>query len=148
MRVIFGADQGGYELKNILLKHLSELGYEIEDLGINEAKSIDYPDIARDVCRRVLEKKADFGVICCGTGIGVSIAANKIKGIRAAHLSDCFSARMAREHNNANIITFGGRTLGSELAVAMMDAFISASFAGGRHQRRVDKIMALEREEK
>lgn len=148
MRVIFGADQGGYELKNILLEHLYELGYEIEDLGINEAKSIDYPDIARDVCRRVLEEKADFGVICCGTGIGVSIAANKIKGIRAAHLSDCFSARMAREHNNANIITFGGRTLGSELAVAMMDAFISASFAGGRHQRRVDKIMALEREEK
>lgn len=144
MKIVLGADQGGVDLKNDLSKRLTEAGYEVTDLGLNEAVSIDYPDKAVEVCRTLLEQESDCGIIVCGTGIGVSIAANKVPGIRAAHCSDCFSARMAREHNDANVITLGGRTLGTELAFEIVTAYLTASFAGGRHQRRVDKINALD----
>lgn len=144
MRIVIGADQGGVELKNDISKRLTEAGYEVFDLGLNEAVSIDYPDKAVEVCRKLLDENLDCGILVCGTGIGVSIAANKVPGIRAAHCSDCFSARMAREHNDANVITLGGRTLGTELAFEIVMAYLGASFAGGRHGRRVEKINALD----
>ena len=145
MRIVIGADQGGVELKKDLCERLIEAGHEVKNLGLDEAVSIDYPDKAVEVCRCLLDEKYDCGIIVCGTGIGVSIAANKVPGIRAAHLADCYSARMAREHNDANVITLGGRTLGTELAFAIVESYLQAEFAGGRHQRRVDKINALDK---
>lgn len=142
MKIYIGADQGGVDLKDFVLKHLQDTGRDVVDLGINDHNSIDYPDKAHEVARHVIgdgEENA-CGIIICGTGIGVSMAANKVPGIRAALCADCFSARMAREHNNANIITMGGRTTGPELAVAIVESYLNAEFAGGRHARRVGKI--------
>ncbi len=142
MKIFIGCDHGGIELKNEIFEHLKAQNYDITDLGVYTGESIDYPDKAIEVCKKVLaEAEADArGIIICGTGIGVSIAANKIKGIRAALLADCYSARMAREHNNANVITLGGRTTGPELGKAIVDHYLNSEFAGGRHARRVDKL--------
>lgn len=142
--IAIGSDHGGYELKEALLQFLNEGGYETQDYGTFSGESVDYPDIAEEVSRAVLAHEADCGILVCGTGIGISIAANKIDGIRAAHCTDPYSARMAREHNNANIIALGGRITGTELAIDIVRAYLDAEFQGGRHQRRVDKITALE----
>ncbi|HHU53619.1 MAG TPA: ribose 5-phosphate isomerase B [Clostridiaceae bacterium] len=142
MKIYIGADQGGVDLKNELYNYLKKKDYEVEDLGIYDRTSIDYPDKAVEVCKAVLQCEAEDarGIIVCGTGIGVSISANKVKGIRAALVTDCFSARMARQHNNANVITLGGRTIGVELAIEIVSSYLNAEFEGGRHARRVDKI--------
>ncbi len=143
--IIVGCDHGGLELKEQVKQHLLDAGEQVEDIGIYEAHSVDYPDIASALCSKLLAGEYAFGILFCGTGIGISIAANKIHGIRCAHVTDEFSARMAKEHNNANVLAMGGRTLGPELACSIVDAYRGAVFAGGRHQNRVDKIHALER---
>ncbi len=145
--IVIGSDHGGYTLKEFLKKYLSEKGYEVSDMGCN-GESCDYPDIAEKVAKEVIEKRAECAVLCCGTGLGISIAANKINGIRAAVVSEPVSARLAKEHNNANILCLGGRTTGEVLAAECVDAWLSAEFLGGRHAVRVDKISSLERNDK
>lgn len=142
--LVIGSDHGGYELKNKLKDYLINKGIEVVDCGIFHDEAVDYPDIAKDVCKKVLVENADFGILVCGTGIGINIAANKVKGIRAALLCNTFSAQMAREHNNANVICFGGRTTKLEHAIEMLEAYMNAEFLGDRHQVRVDKIMSIE----
>lgn len=140
-----GSDQGGFELKEHIKKHLEEKGIEFKDYGTYSEDSVDYPDCAAPVCRAVLNGEAERGILVCGTGIGISIAANKFHGIRAALCSDVYSATMSKEHNNANIICLGGRVTGRELAFMIVDAWHNAEFLGGRHARRVEKIHALEK---
>lgn len=135
-----GCDHGGFELKEELKRRLLADGYEVTDKGIETLHEVDYPDIAVAVATGVTAGEYDCGILICGTGIGVSIAANKVPGIRAALCSDCFSARMAGEHNDANIITLGARTVGVELAWEIVKSYLGASFLGGKHQVRVDKI--------
>lgn len=141
--IIIGSDHGGFELKEALKAHLAEKGKEVYDCGTFSAESVDYPDIAKDVCAKVLSGEGEFGILVCGTGIGISIAANKIKGIRAALLCNTFSAQMTKEHNDANVICFGGRVTETKDAIEMLDAYMNAEFQGGRHQIRVDKLMEL-----
>ncbi len=143
--IVIGCDHGAFELKNVLADHLKSLGKEVLDCGCYDTKSVDYPDIAEKVCTEVKTGKYEFGILLCGTGIGISMAANKISGIRCALLSNEFSARMTRQHNNANVIAMGGRVVGPELAKSIVNAFMSAEFEGGRHQTRIDKIHALEK---
>ncbi len=138
-----GCDHGGFELKEELKRRLLADGYEVTDKGIETLHEVDYPDIAVAVAAGVTAGEYDCGILICGTGIGVSIAANKVPGIRAALCSDCFSARMAGEHNDANIITLGARTVGVELAWEIVKSYLGASFLGGKHQVRVDKINSL-----
>lgn len=142
--IAIGSDHGGFELKNEIKKHLESRGFEVKDFGAYTKDSVDYPDIAEAVCKPVANGEFEFGVLVCGTGIGISIAANKIKGIRAAHVTDPYSSEKAKQHNNANIIALGGRITGTDLALKIVDAYIDAEFEGGRHQARVDKIMNLE----
>lgn len=142
--IAIGSDHGGYALKQEIMEYLRQTGVEFEDLGCYEPVSVDYPDIAKKVCARVTEGTAKLGILVCGTGIGMSICANKIKGIRAAQCADTFSARMTRCHNNSNVLTLGGRTVGPELAKDIVKEFLTAEFEGGRHQTRIDKIMELE----
>ena len=140
-----GCDHGGYELKEFIKNLLSEKGIEVKDFGIHDTNSVDYPDIAKPVCESVVSGECECGILVCGTGIGMSIAANKIKGIRAAHVTDSYSARMTKEHNNANVICLGERITGVEIAKDIVNAYLDAEFAGGRHQARVAKIMELEK---
>lgn len=145
MRIIIGADHGGYALKEIVKQHLLALGHAVEDVGTHDAiTSVDYPDYALPVARAVVAGDYDFGVLVCGTGLGISIAANKVRGARAALCTDPYMAQMSRMHNNANILALGGRVVGPGLALAIVDAFLAADFEGGRHARRVEKIAALE----
>ena len=145
MNIIIGCDHGALELKGFIASRLKEYGHSVTDIGCYDSNPVDYPDIAESLCRELLDNGFDFGILLCGTGIGISIAANKIEGIRAAHLSDVYSAAMAKAHNDANVITLGGRTLGNELAWAIVDAYMKADFLGGIHQDRINKIMALEK---
>ncbi|MDO4743856.1 MAG: ribose 5-phosphate isomerase B [Clostridia bacterium] len=140
-----GADHGGVNLKEILKKYLEGRGFEVKDFGTYDVSSCDYPDIAKEVCDAVVSGECERGILVCGTGIGMSMAANKVRGIRAAHVTDTYSARMTREHNDANIICLGERITGCDLAVEIVKAYIDAEFQGGRHLRRVDKVMALEK---
>ncbi len=142
--IAIGSDHGGFELKEEIKEFLVKSGWEIKDFGILEKNSVDYPDIAKPVCESVLSGECDRGILLCGTGIGISIAANKIKGIRAALCSDCYSARMAKEHNNANIVVLGGRVTGPDLAKEIVEEWLKSEFQGGRHQNRIDKISSLE----
>lgn len=147
MKIALGADHGGFGLKEEIKRHLEEKGdYELEDLGTFDEASVDYPDYGAAVARQVASGQAERGILVCGTGIGISIAANKIKGIRAALCSDVFSAKMSRRHNDANILALGQRVIGPGLALEIVDAWLAEKFEGGRHQRRVDKLMALERD--
>lgn len=139
-----GSDHGGFELKNHVINHLKQRGIEYKDYGCYDENSVDYPDIAKAVGEAVVSGECENGILICGTGIGISIAANKIKGIRAALCSDVYSAKMTKEHNNANIICMGGRVIGRELAFMIVDAWLDAEFQGGRHQARIDKIHNLE----
>ncbi len=139
-----GCDQGGYELKGHIIKHLKEIDIDYKDFGIYSEESADYPDCAEPVCRAIQRGECDCGILICGTGIGVSIAANKFKGIRAALCGDVYSAKMAKEHNNAQIICMGGRVIGRELACMIVDTWLKTDFAGGRHARRIAKIHEIE----
>ncbi len=143
-RIVLGADHGGYLLKEEVRRLLEEMGVPYEDLGTHSAESVDYPDYARAVAERILAGEAELGILVCGTGIGMSIAANKVPGIRAALCGDVYSARMSRQHNDANVLCLGGRVLGPELAREIVRAWLGASFEGGRHARRLAKIQALE----
>ncbi len=147
MHIVLASDHGGFELKEHLKKVIEELGHKHTDYGCRSAKkSVDYPDYAAAAARAVAAGDADVAITVCGTGLGVAMAANKIAGIRAATCNDCYSARMARAHNNANVLALGQRVLGEGLAAEIVRAFLAASFEGGRHLRRVEKITALEGE--
>ena len=142
--IAIGCDHGGLELKNIIVEHIKSRGIEVNDLGIYENKSVDYPDIALPVCKTVQEGKAEKAILVCGTGIGMSIAANKLRGIRAAVCTDHFSTKYTRLHNNTNVLCLGARVLGIELVHDMIDLFVSTEFEGGRHQKRVDMLNELD----
>jgi ribose 5-phosphate isomerase B len=145
IKTIFtGSDHGGLELKNAVFNYLKQSHMNCVDCGTYSNDSVNYPDIAKIVCEKVLSTKDSVGILICGTGIGISIAANKIKNIRAALCSETYSATMARVHNNANILCFGGRVIGDELAKSIVDSFINGEFEGGRHQIRLDLITELE----
>jgi len=144
MKVIIGSDHGAVDLKKRLVRFLLAKGIEVKDQGVFDTVSVDYPDIAESVCREFLKNPYDFGILLCGTGIGISISANKIPGIRCALIKDSFSARLAREHNNANFLAFGGRVQYLEAVESMIEAYIGATFQGERHQRRVSKVSGLE----
>lgn len=144
MKIAIGSDHGGYELKEIIKKHLQEKGFDIKDFGTDSTESTDYPDFAEAVGKAVANKELEKGILICGTGIGISIAANKIPGVRCGLVSDCFSARSTRQHNDANIIALGGRVVGPGLALDIVDTWLGSEFEGGRHQRRVDKITDIE----
>lgn len=139
-----GCDHGGLDLKNELVRHLNERGIPYRDFGITEYKSVDYPAIAIQVARAVANGECEQGVLCCGTGIGMSLAANKVKGIRAAALSDHYSARYTRLHNDANILCLGGRVVGPGVGVELLDIFLDTPYEGGRHARRVQMITDIE----
>ncbi len=144
--IAIASDHGGFALKQELLALLKEKGYEYNDLGCYDTQSVDYPAYAAAVCREVLEGRAEKGVLVCGTGIGMSIAANKFPGIRAALVTDCYSAEMTRQHNDANVACFGGRTVGPELARRMLAIFLETPFSGQeKHARRIGQIRELER---
>ena len=139
-----GSDHGGFQLKEEVKEHLLERGFEIKDYGIYEEKRTDYPDIAETVARAVAAGECERAILFCGTGVGVAISANKVHGIRAAVCSDCYTAKLTREHNDANILCMGGRVVGPGLANMIADAYLDAEFQGGRHAGRVQKIMDIE----
>ena len=143
-KIAVASDHGGYELKLEILKHLKERGAEYEDFGCDSTLSVDYPDYCIPACKAVLEGRCSRAVLICGTGIGMSMCANKIHGIRAALCSDTFSARMTRMHNDANALCMGARVIGAGLACDITDAFLDAEFEGGKHQIRIDMISSFE----
>lgn len=140
-----GADHGGYELKEQIKAHLDEKGVEYKDFGTYSEESCDYPLYAAKVCEAVQKGECEAGILVCGTGIGMSIAANKFDGIRCALLTNSFSARLTKEHNNANVIALGGRVTASGIAMDIVDSYLDAKFQGGRHQKRIDLITELEK---
>ena len=140
MKVALGCDHGGFSLKETLLALLNQLGHDVVDCGTMNGESVDYPDIAAAVCDRVAAGQCERGILICGTGIGISMAANRNPAIRAALCAESFSARMSREHNDANVLCLGGRTLGSGLAEDIVKVWLVTEFAGGRHQRRISKF--------
>lgn len=144
MRVVLGADHGGYELKEAIRVHLEAQGFEIKDVGTHSKESVDYPLYGFAVGDAILKGDADLGIAVCGTGQGISMAANKLPGIRCAVCTETFTARMAREHNNANVLALGGRVTGIGLALDIVDIFLKTEFAGGRHARRVNLISEIE----
>ena len=144
--IAIGSDHGGFALKEQVRAWLEEQGIPYRDFGCYDEHSVDYPDIAAPVGRAVASGECGKGLLFCGTGLGISMAANKIRGVRAACCSDCFSAKMSRAHNDANILCMGGRVVGPGLALMMAELFLTTEFEGGRHSRRVEKLMALERE--
>ena len=145
--IALGADHGGVAIKDAVKRYLQETGIAYQDFGTNGTESVDYAPIAAQVALAVADGKADKGILCCGTGIGISIAANKIPGIRAAVVSDEFCAKATREHNDSNILCMGGRVISEEKAVELTKIFLNTAFEGGRHQRRIDQIAAIERGE-
>jgi ribose 5-phosphate isomerase B len=147
MKIAVGADHAGFELKNQIKEALVKQGIIVHDEGTNSGESVDYPDYARLVAHDVAEKRAELGILVCGSGIGMAISANKVPGIRAANVSSEHEAQMSREHNNANVLTLGARILDREQALAIVQKWLSTPFAGGRHERRVEKIAAIEKEE-
>ena len=146
-KIIVACDHGGLELKNDIVKHLSENGVEAVDIGTYTSDSCNYPDYARALCSRIQSGEFELGILVCGTGIGMSIAANKHKGIRAACCSDTFSAKMTRMHNNANVLCLGGRVVGVGLGCDMVDLFINTEFEGGRHEARVQLLSDIEQDQ-
>ena len=145
MKITIGSDHGAVELKEEVKNVLAEFeGVEVKDVGTFTTDSVDYPDIAEKVCADIVSGESERGIVLCGTGLGISISANKIKGIRCALCHDVFSAKKSREHNNANVLAMGGRVIGLGPAGEIVRAWMTAEFEGGRHERRVNKIMALE----
>lgn len=144
MRIGIGNDHVAIELKNTIKEHLEQQGYEVVDFGTNSPERFDYPISGYKVGKAVASGDVDLGVLICGTGVGISLAANKVHGIRACVCSDPYSAKLSREHNNTNIIAFGARVVGPELAKMIVDEWLSATFEGGRHQRRIDMLAEIE----
>ncbi|MCT4785002.1 ribose 5-phosphate isomerase B [Exiguobacterium aestuarii] len=144
MKIAIGADHGGFNLKRDIVALLEQLGHEYKDFGTHSADSIDYPDVAIPVAEAVAAGEFDRGILICGTGIGIGIAANKVKGIRAALVHDSFSAKATRQHNDSNIMTMGERVIGPGLAVDLVATWLDTDFEGGRHSNRVDKMSAYE----
>ncbi len=144
IKIALGADHAGLELKEKVREYLVSQGYEVEDLGTHSPQPVDYPDYAEKVAARVAAKAVSFGVLVCGTGLGVAMAANKVPGIRAAPCNDTISAHLAREHNDANVLTLGGRLTDEATARKILDTWLATPFAGGRHERRVEKIAAID----
>ncbi|HEX5136717.1 MAG TPA: ribose 5-phosphate isomerase B [Planctomycetota bacterium] len=142
MRIAVGSDHAGFDLKERIARRLAELGHEVVDCGTRSTESVDYPDFAAAVAREVASRTCERGVLCCGTGIGVAMAAGKVKGVRAATVHDRFTAQMSREHNDANVLCLGARVLDPRHAVELAELWITVPFAGGRHERRVKKIDA------
>ena len=145
MNIAIGSDHGGFQLKEEIKKHLMKKNIKVEDFGTYSEDSCDYTDIALKVAEKVVEQEFDFGILICGTGIGISISANKVPGVRAALCSDTFSAHATRQHNDANILAMGQRVVGTGLALDIVDTFLNSSFEGDRHQRRIDKIHEIEK---
>ncbi len=144
-RIIIANDHGAVAIKNQIVKHLESRGFSVDNVGVDSEDSVDYPDMAEKACTRFLKDGGyEFGIVCCGTGIGISISANKVKGIRCALPQNVYAAQMAKEHNNANFIAFGGRIDYPETVEEMLDIFIDTEFGGDRHARRVNKMMGLE----
>ena len=146
MKIAIASDHGGYEYKQLLIPFIKEMGHEVTDMGCDGPESVDYPDFGIACAQAVVQGKADRGIVICGTGIGISIAANKVRGIRCALCTDPLMARLSRQHNNANMLAMGGRIIGIEMAKEIASVWLNTEFAGGRHQRRVDKISAYEGE--
>ncbi|MEF8793873.1 ribose 5-phosphate isomerase B [Thiohalorhabdus sp.] len=144
MRIVMASDHGATDLRREVLEHIREQGFEVTDLGTHEDASVDYPDYATLAVEKMRAGEADRAVLMCGTGLGISMSANRYKGIRAALCQNEFEARMSRQHNDANVLVMGGRVVGPGLAKSLFDAWMSAEFEGGRHQQRVDKIEAIE----
>ena len=142
------SDHGGFALKQAVIEHLNERGIPFKDFGCYEEKSCDYPDVAAPACDAVVSGECEKALLFCGTGVGISIAANKINGIRACVCSDYFSAKYTRAHNDANALCLGGRVVGPGLAIELVDIFLDTPYEGGRHQRRVDKLTTLEERER
>jgi ribose 5-phosphate isomerase B len=140
MVILAASDHAGFDLKELLIKHARDIGHEVVDLGPPSRESVDYPDYAHDLARRLAAGEADVGVLVCGTGIGMCMAANRHTGVRAALCHDALTAELARRHNDANVLCMGGRTTGPGLAIQMLDIFLATPFNGGRHARRVEKI--------
>ncbi len=147
MKIAIGADHAGFDLKEKIKQRLLQQGIEVRDEGTISNESVDYPDFARKVGEEVAARQVDYGVLVCGSGIGMSIAANKVPGVRAANVTTEYEAQMSREHNDANVLAVGARILQDDQAFAIVDKWLHTAFAGGRHQRRVDKIMEIERQE-
>lgn len=148
MKIGIGNDHSALDLKKVVVEHLQSEGYEVVDYGTYTKESCNYPEFGEKVARAIVAGEVDLGVLICGTGVGISLAANKVKGIRAAVCSEPYTAQMVRRHNNAQIIAFGARVVGDEMAKMIVDSFLNAEFeGGGRHQKRVDMIMNIERRE-
>ena len=145
MKFAVGCDHAAVELKRAMLEVLDELKVEYHDFGVGENEKCDYPDMAKAVCEKVASGEYDRGMLLCGTGIGMSMSANKVKGIRAALVTDCFGAKYTRLHNDANVICMGARTTGAGLAGELLKVFVETEFEGGRHAPRVEKMMAIEK---
>lgn len=143
MKIVLASDHGGYDLKEVIKKHLTEKGYDIMDLGTNSEASVDYPDYGYAAGEAVAQGKAERGIVFCGSGIGICIAANKVKGIRCALLTSVEMAVLAKSHNDANIISLGGRLTPPDLAIEIVDTWLTTEAEGGRHQRRIDKLNQL-----
>ena len=143
-KLIIGCDHAAVELKGLVRDHLIERGFDVEDVGVHTNDSCNYPDIAHALCQKIQSGEREMGILICGTGIGMSMAANKHRGIRAACCSDTFSARLTRNHNDANVLCFGARVVGMGLAFDLVDSFVDAEFEGGKHKTRVDLITAIE----
>lgn len=144
MKIAMGNDHSAVELKNIIKEFLEDKGYEVIDFGTNTSESCDYPVYGEKVGRAVASGQADLGIAICGTGVGISLAANKVKGIRACVCSEPYTAKLSRMHNNSNVLAFGARVVGSEMAKMITEEWLNAEYEGGRHQRRVDQIMEIE----
>lgn len=144
MKIVIGNDHAAVELKNIIKEHLESRGIEVINVGTDTNDSCDYPIYGEKVGRAVVSGEADLGIAICGTGVGISIAANKVKGVRACVCSEPYSAKLSRMHNNSNVLAFGARVVGSEMAKMIVDTWLEAEYEGGRHQRRVDLIHAIE----
>jgi len=144
MKIGLGCDHAGYELKEYIKEFLEKENIEYIDFGTNSTESVDYPEFGEKVAEAVKSGECDKGIICCGTGIGISISANKVPGIRCALCSDCYSARMSIEHNNANVLALGARVIGKDLALEIVNTWLKAEFLGGKHERRVNKIRDIE----
>lgn len=144
MKIAIGCDHVGIEHKDLVIKHLESKGIEVEDFGTHTTERTDYPKYGLAVANAVASKQADQGILICGTGVGISLAANKVKGIRAVVCSDPYTAQLSKEHNNTNILSFGSRVIGIELAKMIIDSWLGAEFEGGRHQNRINQIAEIE----
>lgn len=146
MKIGIGNDHAAVEMKNDIVEYLKEKGYEVVNYGTDTSESCNYPEYGEKVGRAVASGEVDLGILICGTGVGISLAANKVKGVRAVVCSEPYSAKLSRQHNNTNILAFGARVIGIEMAKMIVDEWLGAEFLGGRHQTRVDMIMAIEKE--